>query len=87
MGEVNVFPICLFCRTLGTPTEANWPGVTELPDYKPTFPKWAPKSLKSLLPKLADTGLDLLKVSTSCRLKHAYTGDKHGPQCRLQPGY
>lgn len=67
--------ICLLCRTLGTPTEANWPGVTELPDYKPTFPKWAPKSLKSLLPKLPDTGLDLLKVCTPCRLKRTYTGN------------
>ena len=25
---------------LSTPTEATWPGVTTLPDYKPTFPKW-----------------------------------------------
>ena len=47
---------------MGTPTEATWPGVTELPDYKATFPKWTPKPLKSLLPKLPDTGLDLLKV-------------------------
>ena len=26
-------------RTLGTPTEATWPGVSELPDYKDSFPQ------------------------------------------------
>ena len=30
-------------RLLGTPTDDVWPGVTQLPDFKDTFPKWAPK--------------------------------------------
>lgn len=30
------------CRILGTPTKETWPGVTSLPDYKSTFPKWPP---------------------------------------------
>ncbi|KAJ3087623.1 negative regulator of the PHO system [Quaeritorhiza haematococci] len=49
---------------LGTPTEKTWPGVTELPDYKPDFPQYPPASLGALLPKLqADSngaGIDLL---------------------------
>ena len=27
-------------RTLGTPTEEIWPGVTDFPNYKHSFPKW-----------------------------------------------
>ena len=30
--------------TLGTPTEASWPGVSQLPDFKNTFPQWARKA-------------------------------------------
>lgn len=84
-GDSEIDQLFKIFRTLGTPTEANWPGVTELPDYKPTFPKWAPKSLKSLLPKLADTGLDLLKqmlvfnpgqrVSIKSAMLHPYFND------------
>ena len=33
-------------RTLGTPTEATWPGVSELPDYKDSFPKWHPRPMQ-----------------------------------------
>ena len=28
------------CRLLGTPDEDTWPGVSNLPDFKPTFPQW-----------------------------------------------
>ncbi len=37
-------------RVLGTPTDATWPGVSELPDYKDTFPKWAPKPMHEARP-------------------------------------
>ena len=35
-------------RTLGTPTEATWPGVSELPDYKDSFPKWHPRPMQEV---------------------------------------
>ena len=47
----------------GTPDEAMWPGVTQLPDYKNTFPKWPPQDLNSLVPSLESTGKQLLMVS------------------------
>lgn len=28
---------------MGTPNEETWPGVTSLPDFKLSFPKWPPK--------------------------------------------
>lgn len=51
------------CRTLGTPTEEMWPGVSELPDYKTCFPNWRPgNQLEEAVPELSPLGLDLIKV-------------------------
>jgi len=48
---------------LRTPSEDIWPGVSELPDYKATFPKWNEFSLHKQVPRLADNsdGMELLK--------------------------
>ena len=48
---------------MGTPNETVWPGVRELPDFKPTFPSWTAKSLNDVVTALSDNGCDLLKVS------------------------
>ena len=32
-------------RSLGTPTESSWPGVSSLQDYKPVFPRWEPQTI------------------------------------------
>ena len=49
-------------RVLGTPNEEVWPGVRQLPDYKPSFPQWSAQDLGRHVPSLNDDGLDLLKV-------------------------
>lgn len=46
---------------LGTPDEDSWPGVTSLPDYKPTFPKWK-RANAPLVPNLEQAGCDLLEA-------------------------
>lgn len=51
-------------RILGTPTEKNWPGVSELQDYKQNFPRWSGEGLKKAVPQLDEHGLDLLEVLT-----------------------
>lgn len=33
---------------MGTPNEDTWPGVTSLPDYKSSFPKWLSKVINSM---------------------------------------
>ena len=48
---------------LGTPNEESWPGVKQLPDYKPTFPQWSPQNLAEQVPYLDAAGIDLLKVT------------------------
>lgn len=45
-----------------TPTEEIWEGVSELPDYKATFPKWNEMNLAVQLPRLAGDvdGMDII---------------------------
>jgi cyclin-dependent kinase len=50
---------------LGTPTEQDWPGVTEkdsYPDFKSSFPKWKRDYDKLLCKNLDEAGLDLLEL-------------------------
>jgi cyclin-dependent kinase len=55
------FDVLKLHRLLGTPTEAEWPGVSSLPDYKPTFPQWSRKDVGEAVPQLDPCGLDLLR--------------------------
>jgi cyclin-dependent kinase len=50
---------------LGTPTEADWPGVMDkdrFPDFKSSFPKLKRNYDKPLCKNLDDVGLDLLEL-------------------------
>lgn len=46
---------------MGTPSEEKWPGVSQLPDYKPTFPQWSGTDLLTQVPSLEPHGVDLVK--------------------------
>jgi len=39
-GDSEIDTVFKIFRKRGTPTEQEWPGLGELPDFKPTFPKW-----------------------------------------------
>ena len=52
-------------RTLTTPTEETWPGVSSLPDYKPSFPAWKTNQLAQSVKQLDNVGLDLVQVGLS----------------------
>lgn len=45
-----------------TPTEDIWPGVTDLKDYKPTFPTWSENRLKVSVKNMNTEAVDLLQV-------------------------
>lgn len=64
-GDSEIDQLFRIFRTLGTPTEATWPGVTQMPDYKDDFPQWARKEMKEIVPNLDQDGRDLLVVSES----------------------
>lgn len=50
-------------RLLGTPSEEQWPGVSDLRDWH-EFPQWKPQSLARVVPTLEPEGVDLLSVSS-----------------------
>ncbi|CAI0440392.1 unnamed protein product, partial [Linum tenue] len=47
-GDSEIDELFKIFRITGTPNEETWPGVTSLPDFKSTFPKWPSKV--SMLP-------------------------------------
>lgn len=53
-------------RVLGTPTEATWPGISQLPDYKDIFPHWPRRNLAELVPTLEPAGVDVLAQMLQC---------------------
>lgn len=63
-GDSEIDQLFRIFRTLGTPDETVWPGVTSLPDYKPSFPKWARQELSKVAPLLDEDGRELLGVRT-----------------------
>lgn len=91
-GENDIEQLCLVLRALGTPTEENWPGLTELPDYnKITFPNYTPMMIEELIPEASADALDLLKsfllyncnkrLPANQALKHHYFFAHPLPSC------
>jgi serine/threonine protein kinase len=60
-GDSEIDELYKIFRTLGTPTELSWPGVSRLPDYKSTFPRWPATKLQDKMPTIDSFGIDLFK--------------------------
>jgi len=60
-GDSEIDQIFRIFRTLGTPNESVWSGVTKLPEYQPNFPQHPPQPLVKLFPQLEPNGIDLLE--------------------------
>jgi len=81
-GDSEIDQLFRIFRTLGTPNDKVWPGVSKLPDYQPTFPQNPPQSLAKIFPMLEPAGIDLLekmlqyepsmRVSAKSALEHPY---------------
>eukprot|EP01104_Vermistella_antarctica_P002777 TRINITY_DN12996_c0_g1_i1.p1 TRINITY_DN12996_c0_g1~~TRINITY_DN12996_c0_g1_i1.p1 ORF type:complete len:304 (-),score=61.24 TRINITY_DN12996_c0_g1_i1:172-1083(-) len=81
-GDSEIDELFKIFELLGTPTEENWPGVTEFPDYKPTFPRFKARDLSTVVPTLDEQGQDLMsqmltyvpgkRISAKQALKHPY---------------
>lgn len=59
-GDSEIDELFKIFRVLGTPTEETWKGVTQLRDFKHTFPKWQPQPLSNYVKDLDPLGIDLL---------------------------
>jgi len=84
-GDSEIDTAFKIFQKLGTPNEAMWPGLADLPDFKPTFPKWRPKgweNIRNTSAQLGTTGIALLeelmrynpgaRISARGALQHAY---------------
>ena len=86
-GDSEIDEIFRIFRTLGTPDETTWPGVNELPDFKPSFPKWPVRAnaFAKMCPTLDAAGLDLLskffaynpsqRISAKAAMEHPFFND------------
>lgn len=50
---------------MGTPSEQTWPGVSQLPDFKPSFPQWSQSDLAETVTDIDGVGLELMQVRVS----------------------
>lgn len=84
-GDSEIDTIFQIFRKRGTPTSAEWPGLAELPDFKPAFPQWARKPWEEVRNTVAQLGLagtelldgmlqydPLRRISARQALAHAY---------------
>ncbi|XP_071439939.1 cyclin-dependent kinase 1 [Hetaerina americana] len=81
-GDSEIDQLFRIFRVLRTPTEAIWPGVSQLPDYKATFPNWTNNTLNTHVKNLDSDGLDLLqsmliynpvqRISAKAAIAHPY---------------
>lgn len=60
-------------RLMGTPSERTWPGISQLPEYKPNFQSYATQSLQMIVPQIDPLGLDLLKRMLQLCPEHRLT--------------
>ncbi|XP_029202534.2 cyclin-dependent kinase 2-like [Acropora millepora] len=84
-GDSEIDQLFRIFRTLGTPDDNLWPGVSDLPDYKSSFPKWPVQNLLQVIPSLGQNGADLLqqllayepvsRISARNALSHKFFSD------------
>jgi len=84
-GDSEIDQLFKIFRVLGTPKEECWPGVTELADYKGTFPQWTKVDLASVMKEVEPSAIDLLeqcmkydparRISAKQALAHPYFRD------------
>ncbi|KAH9389736.1 PREDICTED: cyclin-dependent kinase 1-A-like [Rhagoletis zephyria] len=60
-GDSEIDQLFRIFRTLGTPIDEQWPGVSSLPDYKCSFPTWRDNILHTVLPGVEGEALELIK--------------------------
>ena len=79
-GDSEIDEIFKIFKLHGTPTEETYPGISKLPDFKSTFPKFKPVNLHDFVKGLDAYGMDLLakmialdpakRISARCALSH-----------------
>lgn len=60
-GDSEIDQIFKIFKMMGTPTEKDWPGVSDLPDFKRTFPKFSKESLEDIFISSSQLEIDLIQ--------------------------
>lgn len=65
-GDSEIDQLYRIFRICGTPNDEIWPGVTQLKNYRQSFPNWIASPLKSVISNLNldAAGIDLLQVAS-----------------------
>jgi serine/threonine protein kinase len=83
-GDSEIDELFHIFRSLGTPNEKIWPGVSQLPDYKTVWPSWPKVTPERMVQGgvLGPDGVDLLvklleyapseRISSRAALNHPY---------------
>ncbi|KAH8916746.1 cell division control protein [Atractiella rhizophila] len=58
-GDSEIDQIFKIFRVWGTPTPEQWPALSIMPDYKPSFPKFKGLEIEDLMPEMDDIAVDL----------------------------
>ena len=84
-GDSEIDQIFKIFAVHGTPTNVQWAGISELPDFKSTFPKFKPVNFQTHFKNFDELGLDLFikmialdpakRISVKEALKHSYFND------------
>jgi len=99
-GTTNEDQLVRIFRIMGTPSERSWPGISQYSEYKQNFQMFATQDLRSILPQIDPSGIDLLqrmlqlrpelRISAHDALQHPWFNDlaqgRHQPQGQ-QRGY
>lgn len=68
---VSIFEI------MGAPNDVSWPSIKFDPEFRSlNIPKYPGRDLKSLVPRLGDSGIDLLKKFLECNPLFRVSADK-----------
>jgi len=60
MGDSEIDQIFKIFTYHGTPTEMTWPGISKLPNFKSSFPKFKTKKPSEVFPNFSEVELDLV---------------------------
>jgi len=84
-GDSEIDQLFKIFKVMGTPKDSVWPGVSALPDFKSTFPRWSQIPMDKHVPNLDSKGIDLLdkmlkydpadRITAEEALNHPYFDD------------
>ncbi|KAG2422961.1 hypothetical protein HXX76_015632 [Chlamydomonas incerta] len=84
-GATEIDTLMKIFEKLGSPDEAAWPGLADLPHWRPQLPRCAGRSWEEIAPRLEPAGRDLMRrmlaydpahrITAAAALRHPYFAD------------